>query len=120
VRRDLGERNDLANERQDVARYPLRNLSGSFPQWSPDGQHIYFENRGIQRIPVGIDPNFHVRGSPEYLFGVIGARGMNMAPNSSMVAIVADQAFVARSDERVSSVVWLQNWSDYLKREFAR
>jgi len=96
------------------------DVGGITPRWSSDGKSIYFTGPESFQIPVRTSPSFNVLGEATPLFSSSGAFGFDVSRDEKTVAIISAAVFFETTTDQNSEVVWLQNWSDHLKREFAK
>ncbi|GMQ82048.1 MAG: hypothetical protein BMS9Abin05_1489 [Rhodothermia bacterium] len=101
--------------------FDLPDVQGVYPRWSGDGNSIYFSGRRSYRLPVRTLPAFNVLGDADQLF-TPGGRvfGFDISPGEKTVAVITTGINFDSGGDSESSIVWLQNWSDHLKREFAK
>ena len=104
-------------------RHVLPDVDGHQVLWAPSGNHLYYRGAvGISRLRVRSSPAFSVLGVPEPLLYVSGSRGWALSPDESHIYVSAYEVAFSNLSERSTrtDVVWLQNWSDHLEREFGR
>jgi len=101
--------------------FDLPDVQGVDPRWSADGNSIYFASFGGYRIPVRTSPAFNVLGEADRLFTTgTGVIGFDISPDGKTIVIITSSIIFDSGSESESSIVWLQNWADHLKREFAK
>jgi Tol biopolymer transport system component len=97
----------------------IPDVRGSYPRWSSDGRILLFSGATSYRVPVRTSPSFTVTGDPEPLFLSFGRTGFDVSSNGLIALVSSDVTFEVDS-ESSTTITWLQNWSDHLKREFAK
>ncbi len=101
--------------------YELPGISGNYPSWSQDNTYLYYATATeLRRIPVQTQPTFNVLGESETIASLCGFCGFDI--NSDQTKLIASSSSIGLigSDTYVAKIIWLQNWSDHLKREFDR
>ena len=101
----------------------ISDMRGRDPRWSAAGDRIYLSGQlQTHQITVRTSPSFNVLSEPELLFTASGERGFDVSPNGESAIIIArNVSFGAVQDtETGTEIIWLQNWSAHLKREFTK
>ena len=84
--------------------------NGALPQTLRDA--------GIERIPVRTMPTFNTMGDPEMVLPLANARGWDISSDGNTIVVVTRTIEIEEIDILEPKIIWYQNWSDYLKREF--
>ena len=100
----------------------IPDVIGRNPRWSATGDRIYFSGNQTYQIPVRTSPSFNLLAGPELLFNSADGQGFDIAPDGKSAAVMAASITFdsVRDIESGSQIIWLQNWSAYLKRAFAK
>ena len=98
---------------------PLPGIAGFTPQFSPDGEWLYFARRnGVFRVPIRLTPTFAVSGQEEQLIVSRAAFDYDLAYDGTSVAISAGSAdFTAQGFAEDVVLDWIQNFPTFLKKE---
>ncbi len=102
-----------------VESYRLPNILGRFPRWSDDGTFIYYASAsGVMRLPVRTNPTFSVLGPPETILATTDLIDFDVSSDLTKILVASSSVAIASAmSEEAPRVVWLQNWSEYLKKE---
>ena len=98
--------------------YSLPGMRGFGAMFTDDGNWMIVEAiRTIYRVPIRIEPSFGVLGAPELLLNAPYAEGFD-ALGSEKIYISASAVQFSGGEQSQTNMVWLQNWSSSLQREF--
>jgi Tol biopolymer transport system component len=102
---------------QGNERFTIPRLFGGGPEWSPDGGYLYFGtlNR-ISRLQVRTSPTFNILSDAETIVRAPDLSGFDLSPDGQYLVIAASTVSVTDSDETEEKFVWLQNWSQHIRR----
>ncbi|NND72234.1 MAG: serine/threonine-protein kinase [Rhodothermales bacterium] len=98
----------------------LPDIQGVFPAWASNGRTLFVSGLQTYLLPVRTSPSFNIFGEPESLFSSFLTTGFDISPDGQTAVVVGldptlDSAVLAETE-----IVWLQNWSGHLQREFSR
>jgi WD40 repeat protein len=102
---------------QGNERFTIPRLFGDGPEWSPDGDYLYFGTpNSIRRLKVRTNPTFNVLSDAETVVYAPGLGGFDLSWDGRHLVIAASAVSVSDSDETDEKFVWLQNWSQHVRR----
>jgi Tol biopolymer transport system component len=95
-----------------------------YPRWSKDGHSLFIAGRDAVQIPVRTSPSFTILGAVKAIYNATPpVFGSTFSPDGTHAVVIAQEisfAPVGAASQSGHRVIWLQNWSAYLKREFAK
>ncbi len=98
----------------------LPDIEGSDPRWSTDGKNIYVSGPQVYRVPVRTSPSFNVLGEAVDLYSSWTWNGFDIAADQKTALMISSEINFTSIQQPDTQLIWLQNWSDHLKAEFAR
>jgi len=104
-----------------AVRRVIPNIAGVETKWSSDGKFLYYQvDAGISRIPVRTTPTFNTMGDPELILPLANENGWDISSDGNTMVVVTRSVEMQEDLIPEQKIIWYQNWSDYLKREFER
>ena len=103
------------------APYEIPNVEGVNPQWSSDGQYLYFKTiDSLVRVAVRTSPSFNLLGEIEPVLPFLSHRGWDINSDGSKLIVSSASIEVNSTIQPESKIFWYQNWSAHLDKEFGR
>jgi len=97
------------------------NVEGNYPRFSAQGDYLYFSSSTARRIPIRTSPSFNFVGEAETLYNNSWfPSGFDIFPDQSRIIQISSDVMFQGSADVDSKVIWYQNWSDHLKKEFGK
>jgi Tol biopolymer transport system component len=99
----------------------IPGVEGSNPVWSEDGRYIYYATYGnVFRLPVRTSPTFNILGEPEWVLTASSISGFDLHSDNNTLVVAASRIEFEQITGDADRVVWVQNWSGYLRDELRR